>query len=202
MHRNAGVGFTVKVTFDTTHADMPPDHIPLVYRTVAIDCPWPETGGGQCKRGADRHYPVLKIRDIPRVILLGNPYFKSVGNNAHCYMWATNNHLQACFWVMGQIGFRYVTCVTWVKPRFGLGQYFRGQTEHLMFGVRGQGYETLKPQPERVTFRTLIRAKPSKRHSEKPHKAYRMIEARSLGPYLELFARDPRKGWTTWGNEV
>jgi N6-adenosine-specific RNA methylase IME4 len=39
-------------------------------------------------------------------------------------------------------------------------------------------------------------------HSEKPDEAYRLMERLFPGPCLELFARKPREGWTTWGNEV
>jgi N6-adenosine-specific RNA methylase IME4 len=40
------------------------------------------------------------------------------------------------------------------------------------------------------------------RHSKKPDKFYDYIEERSAGPYLELFARNRREGWTSLGNQV
>jgi N6-adenosine-specific RNA methylase IME4 len=39
-------------------------------------------------------------------------------------------------------------------------------------------------------------------HSEKPDEAYRRMQQLFGGPYLELFARKERAGWTTWGNEI
>jgi hypothetical protein len=33
-------------------------------------------------------------------------------------------------------------------------------------------------------------------------RVYRRIERLYPGPYLELFARKPRDGWTTWGDEL
>ena len=39
-------------------------------------------------------------------------------------------------------------------------------------------------------------------HSEKPDEAYARMERLYPGPRLELFARRPREGWTTWGNEI
>jgi hypothetical protein len=39
-------------------------------------------------------------------------------------------------------------------------------------------------------------------HSRKPDETYNIIEACSTGPYLELFARGTRKGWTAWGNQA
>ena len=34
------------------------------YKTLYADPPWMERGGGQIRRGADRHYPLMKTRDI------------------------------------------------------------------------------------------------------------------------------------------
>ena len=48
----------------------------------------------------------------------------------------------------------------------------------------------------------VIIAPVPKRHSEKPDETYRRIEHLYPGPYLELFARKPREGWTTWGDEL
>jgi N6-adenosine-specific RNA methylase IME4 len=43
---------------------------------------------------------------------------------------------------------------------------------------------------------------PRGRHSAKPEAFQDMVESVSPGPYLEMFARRPRLGWTVWGNEV
>ena len=39
-------------------------------------------------------------------------------------------------------------------------------------------------------------------HSRKPDEQYDLIEACSPGPYLEMFARYPRPGWVSWGDEA
>ena len=39
-------------------------------------------------------------------------------------------------------------------------------------------------------------------HSRKPDEVVAGIERLVPGPYLELFARETRPGWTAWGNEV
>jgi hypothetical protein len=36
------------------------------YRIICADPPWAERGGGKCKRGADRHYPLMSTRAISR----------------------------------------------------------------------------------------------------------------------------------------
>ena len=35
-----------------------------VYRTILADPPWNERGAGKVKRGADRHYDVMKTEEI------------------------------------------------------------------------------------------------------------------------------------------
>lgn len=163
------------------------------YRTILADPPWFERGGGRIKRGADRHYPLLKTPDIPRVIMESGVFVPAA--DAHMYLWVTNNHLKDGLWVLAQLGFRYVTMLTWAKDRMGLGQYYRGQTEHLLFGVQGR-----LPALAR-TESTLIVA-PRRRHSEKPDETFRKIERVSPPPRLELFSRRRRPGWDAWGNEI
>jgi N6-adenosine-specific RNA methylase IME4 len=43
---------------------------------------------------------------------------------------------------------------------------------------------------------------PVQDHSTKPEEVRERIEQMLPGPYIELFARDQRATWTTWGNEV
>lgn len=163
-----------------------------------LDPPWPEHGGGKIKRGADRHYKTLSLRDIPRVILSSGVYRPKPGG--HIYLWVTNTHLVAGIYLLNQIGGRYVTMLTWGKDKAGLGQYFRGQTEHMLFGVYGgtSGYETCTPLRN---LSTLITA-PRTEHSRKPDAAYELVEKRSKGPYLSMFDRRLRDGWDMWGDEV
>ena len=39
-------------------------------------------------------------------------------------------------------------------------------------------------------------------HSRKPDEMYEVVEACSPGPFLEMFARYPREGWSAWGDEA
>lgn len=160
------------------------------------DPPWLERGGGKIKRGADRHYPLMKTRDICAL-----PVAEVALQNSHLYLWATNNFMPDAFQVMQAWGYRYVTMITWAKDRFGLGQYYRGMTEHCLFGVRGKpGYRTneLGGRAQGVTLITAPRAQ----HSRKPREMRYMLERVSPGPYLELFAREEYRGWDCWGNEL
>lgn len=164
-----------------------------VYTTILMDPPWNERGGGKIKRGADRHYPLLRTQEMPGVIYSSGVFTPAA--NSHLYMWATNNFLSDAMWLMKCLGFAYKTNVCWVKDKKGLGQYFRGQHELLLFGVRGRGPLA---RTDRKNLSTVIQAERNK-HSKKPIEAYHHIEARSHGPYLEMFARERRNGWDAWG---
>lgn len=105
---------------------------------------------------------------------------------------------------MERWGFSYKTIITWAKDRWGLGQYFRGMTEHCLFGVRGNHPYRTREDGKRAQGRTLILALRTV-HSAKPEEMQRMIELVSPGPYLELFARPElfvSEGWVVWGHEV
>lgn len=195
------------------------------FATVDLDPPWKEKGGGKIKRGADRHFKVMKMQDIIREVW-HCPLF-NMADNAHMYEWVTHNFLPQGIEVMRQLGFRYVHTIPWIKLQdgayeklgdkelerlrgktiaevvaelltMGLGQYFRGSSEMLLFGVRGQGYNVCT---EAKDIQDVIFG-PLGRHSEKPESSFELIEARSHGPYLELFARNEREGWTSWGDEL
>jgi N6-adenosine-specific RNA methylase IME4 len=167
----------------------------IAYKTIYADPPWWETGGGKIKRGADKHYPLMKTPDIATlpVVDLADP------EGSHLYLWATNNHLKDAFAVMEAWGFRYVTMITWLKDgNPGLGQYYRGKTEHCLFGVRGMvPYKVIDGKRAQGVTGFIERRR---EHSRKPDEMRRMIERVSCAPRIELFARDRFDGWDAWGN--
>lgn len=123
--------------------------------------------------------------------------------DAHLYLWVPNALLPDGMAVMEAWGFRYISNIVWAKRRKdggpdgrGVGFYFRNVTELLLFGVRGS-MRTLAPGRSQVN---MIETR-KREHSRKPDEQYDLIQACSPGPYLELFARHPRAGWTVWGDE-
>jgi len=204
-------------------------------KTLNLDCPWPEQGAGKIKRGADRHYGLIKKKeDMLRVILQSGvwPDFKKE-DSAHMYMWVTNNYLEWGLAIMKWLGFTYKTNIVWVKvtrdwPAFldklqeeldlnpltwmrllkeavrtGIGQYFRGSHEMMLFGTRGPAMMPEKADMVSTVFHAPREKENGKeKHSKKPKRSYEIIEATSPGPYLELFARSRRPGWDSWGKEV
>jgi N6-adenosine-specific RNA methylase IME4 len=75
-----------------------------------------------------------------------------------------------------------------------MGFYFRGETEHVLFGVRGK-----LPIPPDRRLKNVFTA-PKTGHSRKPTHFFDLVERVSPGPYVELFSRDPRLGWDSWGH--
>jgi N6-adenosine-specific RNA methylase IME4 len=132
------------------------------------------------------------------------PVAAHADTNAHLYLWVPNALLPDALSVMRAWGFEYKSNLVWYKTRKdggpdgrGVGFYFRNVTEILLFGIRGR-MRTLKPGRTQVN---LISSR-KQEHSRKPDEFHDLIEACSPGPYLELFARIQRPGWTQWGDEI
>lgn len=158
------------------------------YRTILADPPW---GTKNLASTAGRHYPLMSLEDICAL-----PVEDLAEDDAHLWLWVTNGDVfETAPAVMAAWGFSYRSCLTWIKPRFGLGPYLRNQTEHLLLGVRGRAPIQFRGQG------TWMYA-PLQEHSHKPEEQYAVIERCSPGPYVELFARRRRPGWDAWGNEV
>ena len=167
------------------------------YKTIYADPPWYEIGGGKIKRGADRHYKLMTTKEI-----LVYPIQRLIDpEGCHLYLWTTNNHLQDALSVMKAWGFEYITIITWVKDKIGLGQYYRGITEHCLFGRKGMLPYKVDLCGKRCQGQTYFYA-PKTIHSEKPEEMRRMIELVSHPPYVELFARKEVDGWDVFGDEV
>jgi len=177
------------------------------YCTIVADPPWPEYGGGKIRRGANKHYSLMSLDEIKG---LGEKVKAWRGpEGCHLYLWVTNNYLPAGLDIMKVWGFEYKTCITWGKikddgsPTMGIGQYFRGASEHCLFGTYGHlPYRmTDGADSKRGQGRTLILA-PRQEHSQKPVGLLEMAELVSHPPGLEMFARVKRPGWDAWGDGV
>lgn len=127
----------------------------------------------------------------------------AVEDDAHLYLWFTNTFAVEAHQIAEAWGFRPMTILTWTKiraadgqPSMKMGYYFRGATEHVLFGVRG----SLRLQANRALPTAYLW--PRLPHSVKPGAFYDLVEEASPGPYLEMFARQTRLGWSAWGNEV
>jgi len=132
--------------------------------------------------------------------IINMPIQNIADDNCHLYLWVTNNFLKAGLQVMEAWGFRYITTITWNKDKIGLGQYFRGLTEHCLFGVKGNlPYKIINDKRQQGVTGFYA---PKSKHSEKPQEMRDMIEKVSYEPFIELFARQKFDGWDAWGNEI
>lgn len=164
------------------------------FPTIIIDPPWDWADEGDINQmgRAKPDYATLSIDQLAAL-----PVGELADDDCHLYLWITNRSLPKGFRLLDAWGFRYVTCVTWVKPSFGMGNYFRGQTEHLLFGVRGS--QMLKRKDVGTVFHS---ARGDGGHSSKPEAFYDLVESCSPGPYLEMFSRTDRNDWTHWGENA
>jgi N6-adenosine-specific RNA methylase IME4 len=140
-------------------------------------------------RPDDLPYPTMTLDAIKAL-----PVQQFTEVDCHLWLWTTNAFLRQGFEVLDAWGFKYLAPVHWIKPS-GFGNYFLHRTQTVLFGYRGKCVFKTRFKPN------IINA-PSRRHSQKPECSYELIEQVSYDPYLELFARHKRPGWSVWGNEV
>ena len=133
------------------------------------------------------------------------PVGQLAAETAHLYLWVPNALLPEGLAVMSAWGFKYKSNLVWHKIRKdggsdgrGVGFYFRNVTEIVLFGVRGKSARTKAPGRRQVN----LLATRKREHSRKPDELYGIIEACSPSPFLELFARGTRRGWTTFGDQA
>lgn len=137
------------------------------------------------------------------------PVSQLASKNSVLFCWVTWPKLKECLDVIESWGFEYKSCAfDWMKadntqPNFfqeevpaqvGMGYWTRANTEACLLATRG------KPKRLNADVRQGIIA-PRREHSRKPDGIHERIERLVAGPYLELFARQSRPNWTTWGNE-
>lgn len=173
------------------------------FSTALADPPWQfqnRTGKIAPEHKRLNRYGTMGLQDI-----LALPIANILSDTAHLYLWVPNALLPEGLQVLNAWGFEYKTNLVWHKIRKdggpdgrGVGFYFRNTTELVLFGVRGKNARTLAPGRRQVNIIKSMK----REHSRKPDELYEIIEACSPGPYLELFARSSRPGWTTWGNQA
>jgi len=153
------------------------------FKTLVIDPPWDyewlSLAGRAAPGYATMSHDELMQMDIDQWV---DPEF------CHMYLWVTNNFLTRGVELMREWGFNHKTVLTWVKPRIGLGSYFRNSTEHVLFGTRGD------QSTRRSDIPTHFEA-PVGKHSEKPEAFYEIVRAASYpsdGKFGEIFQREER----------
>lgn len=169
----------------------PPPPLPEgPFDLIYIDPPW-QMGHPDSPHAPEAHYETLsKAEIIARV--------PPAAENAFMAMWAVNSLLPVAFEVIDAWGFTYKSDIIWDKLAIKLGRWARNRHETLLFATRGNFHA---PDPEDLPP-SVIQA-PCGRHSEKPEVFYEWLER--MYPHaskLEMYARNTRPGWTSWGNEA
>ena len=175
------------------------------FAAISADPPWRFRTWSDTnqKKSARRYYDLMTTEDVCAL-----PVADLATDNCVLFLWAVNPMLPQALRVMEAWGFTYKTIAfTWAKtttrtdaswaPKWhiGLGYYTRANTETCLLGVRGS--------PKRVSkdVRQLL-ISPRREHSRKPDEFFSSVERLVPGPYLDLFSRQARPGWTAWGNEA
>lgn len=166
------------------------------FTVLLCDAPWVyqnKRTGGSLSSGANQQYQTLSQQDLCEL-----PVADVMSPDSVAFIWATVPLLPEALEVMSAWGYKYKGKINWDKQNFGLGHWFRGDHEDLLYGIRGD------VRPFRCQRRNRIVAKAGK-HSSKPPETHKLIQlaTRNMsGRRLELFARRRVPGWTCLGNEI
>ena len=190
-----------------------------MYKTILIDPPWKLCTGGSKSLAVHTHYPFQTQKEI---LLTVENWVKKypIAKNAHCYIWSINSYssggtkgIESALQLMRFLDFKPITNIIWTKDNSNPTPYGQRGVEICIFGARWEKGKHKKVMYKGDKTNTSV-AKPTLsksidwfkhprgRHSEKPNVFYDIIESRSNSPYLELYARKKRKGWTSLGNEI
>lgn len=168
-------------------------HIPLPkgkYNIIYADPPWKFNNSG-FKESAASHYKTMPTDNICTM-----PIKDLCGPTTILFIWATNAMLEDALKVVKAWGFDYKSNFAWIKNKGPQIGWFTISRHELLLICTSK--ENLHPKIKYVSW---FKGNVSK-HSKKPELVYDMIETMYKGPYIELFARNKRKGWKSFGNEV
>lgn len=189
------------------------------YKVILADPPWAfairsAKGGG---RSAEKHYNTMSFDEIKAL-----PVQDLAAKDCAIFMWITDPMLFKGMELMEAWGFAFKTVgFYWVKlnqdgktPFTGMGFWTRANPEQVLTNLDPEKVNAEKegsqlllgatghPKRQAMNVPKLIMA-PRREHSRKPDEIFERVEA-LMGdvPRVELFARQARPNWTTWGNET
>lgn len=185
-------------------AELPKNH----FGAILADPPWQfkslwGTATGPGNRNAD-----YQTMDIPAIKAL--PVGELAAPDCALFVWGIWILMPQAFEVIESWGFKYKSCAfLWMKAnatqvdmfreendvQMGLGYWTRANSEPCLFATRGSPKRLAKNIRQGII-------EPRRQHSRKPDCVHDRIQKLVAGPYLELFARQRRPGWTVWGNQT
>ena len=185
-------------------ANLPRGHFKAIY----ADPPWKFQSLWKTSTGPGNRNAGYDTMTIPEIAAL--PVADLAADDCVLFMWGIWIFLPEALEVIDAWGFTYKSCAfDWMKAdarqvemfrddadvQMGLGYWTRANTEYCLLATKG------RPKRLSKSIRQGI-VEPRRQHSRKPDCVYGRIEALVDGPYLELFARTQRPGWTVWGNQT
>jgi N6-adenosine-specific RNA methylase IME4 len=161
------------------------------FDVLYADPPWRFGPPTPSNRAIENHYPTTELDEI---CALQPPIFE----DAVLFLWAVPTLREDAHEVINAWGFKYRDDIVWAKDKMGMGVEVRHQHEYLLIAKRGD-----MPPPHPSVRKGSIVTAPRTQHSRKPDEFYNLIETMYPGRrYGELFARRPRQGWASWGNQL
>ena len=173
------------------------------YQIIYADPPWKQAKGGKKSvrpnsSGEELDYQTISLEEIKSILEKAQ---KLGEENHNLFLWAIDKTLWDAEKMAKELGYRLHARIIWNKVT-GIPAAFtiRFGHEYLLWFYQGK----LLPvaTEERGKIHSVF-TEQVKKHSQKPEAAYQIIER--LYPNtnkLELFARNKRTGWDSWGNEV
>lgn len=174
------------------------------YDIIYTDPPWKQEKGNirKCRPNQNKalDYQTLNIEEISQI---HKHVFENIcSDNHNVFMWTIDKFLPQTEKMMEELGYTLHCRFIWNKEN-GIAPAFTVRFSHeylLWFYKKGKMLMPCKEQ--RGKFTTVFN-EPSTKHSKKPQYAYEMIEAMfPNSEKLEMFARNKRNNWDSWGNEV
>jgi N6-adenosine-specific RNA methylase IME4 len=167
------------------------------YGIIYADPPWEyqavQQMDGKITSSAEHHYPTMSLDRICALDI------SSISDDdCTLFIWTTSPLLEKCFPVITAWGFSYRASFVWDKVRHNVGHYNSVRHEFLLIAVKGKG------TPENVKlFDSVQSIEKTDKHSEKPKEFIDIIN--TLYPdreKIELFSREKKQGWDSWGNQL
>lgn len=174
-----------------------------MYRVIYADPPWsyrestPWADGSHTP--AEQHYPAMSMEELCQL-----PVEAHALPDAVLFMWVTASMLleyPGPREIITAWGFDPKTQYVWDKVHGRPGNY--SFVKHELLVVAGRGSATPDIAIEAASHDSVQTIRREGEHSEKPEHFRKLIEQLyPRGPYLELFARRPVEGWSTFGNDA
>ena len=177
------------------------------YKIIYADPPWHygsksavNNSTGSEIKPLSEHYGTMSLKDLKKL-----PIKSMLDDDAACFVWVTDSHLDEAIELFKAWGFKYKTIAfNWIKTT-SKGNYCKNvapwtmkSSEVCLFGTKG----AMTKYKIANNIESLVISERSK-HSQKPEEVRLRIE-RLFGdlPRLEMFARTATEGWDVFGNEA